>query len=188
MNELQKDLQTARQILKDSDTLYQKYRYRNIHQIIQLLTVAVECNVPWIDLNVDTGQVKFNKCPMDCGFYFDHQFHLVNTTINAQPEMAKWYIHFSCGGIRRLNFAGSQYAYKQEPDEVWQDFLTWVKSYEPIDWDDMNNEYIFSLENGIRLYHEFQTGYDKFCQKIKAAIRYRIQELQAQMDALREDV
>nr|DAU68539.1 MAG TPA: hypothetical protein [Caudoviricetes sp.] len=36
MNELQKDLQTARQILKDSDTLYQKYGYRNVQQTISV--------------------------------------------------------------------------------------------------------------------------------------------------------
>lgn len=189
MNELQKDLQTARQTLKDSDTLYQKYGYRNVQQTIQLLTVAVECHVPWIDLTVSTGQVKFNKCPMDFNFYFDHQWHLVNTTTNAQPEITKWYICFNCGGIGRLNFAGSQYAYEQEPNEVWQDFLIWVKSYDPIDWCDMNNEYVFSLENGLRFYYDFHTGYDKFRQKMKAAIgRYRMQELQAQMDALQENV
>ena len=102
MNELQKDLQTARQILKDSDALYQKYGYRNVQQIIQLLTVAVECHVPWIDLKVSTGQVQFNKCPMKFNFYFDHQWHLIKTTTNAQPEIAKWYICFNCGGIGRL--------------------------------------------------------------------------------------
>lgn len=88
-----------------------------------------------------------------------------------------------------MNFADSQDAYEQEPCEVWQDFLIWVKSYDPIDWCDMNNEYVFSLENGLRLYYDFHTGYDKFRRKMKAAIgRYRMQELQAQMDALRENV
>lgn len=53
----------------------------------------------------------------------------------------------------------------------------------------MSNKYVFSLENGLRFYYDFHTGYDKFRQKMKAAIgRYRMQELQAQMDALRENV
>lgn len=170
MNELQKDLQTARQIRVDLDKLYHKYGSWNLYHIIRLLTVAVECNIPWIDLEVSAGRVKMNKCPLGFSFYFDHEFHLVNTTTNAQPEMAKWYIHFSCCGVGPLNFTGSQYAYKPEPNKVWQDFLTWVKSYEPIDWDDVNSEYVFSLENGLRLYHAFQTGYDKFYQEMQKVV------------------
>ena len=189
MNELQKDLQTARQIRVDLDQLYHKYGSWNLYHIIRLLTVAVECNIPWIDLKAGEGWVRMNKCPADFGFYFDREFHLVNTATNAQLEMAKWYICFKCGGIGRLNFVDSQYAYKQEPDKVWQDFLKWILSYEPIDWDDWNNEYVFSLENGLRLYRDFQTGYDKFYQAMNQAVgRYKMAELQAQMDALREDV
>jgi len=188
MNEVQQDLQTARQIIAASDKLYHKYRRSNIQHLARILTVATECNVPWIDLELSGGKVKMNKCPLGYRFYFDHEFDLVNTATNAQPEMAKWYIHFS-GNAGPLNFTGSQYAYKPELNKVWKDFLKWIQSYDPIDWDDMNYEYVFSLENGLRLYHDFQTGYDKFYQEMnKAVCRYKMAELQAQIDALRGDV
>ena len=40
-------------------------------------------------------------------------------------------------------------------DIIWKEFKDTLLSYNPLDWDDMNFNYVYSEEDGVRLYKDF---------------------------------
>ena len=63
--------------------------------------------------------------------------------------------------------------------------MEWIRSYNPIDWDNLNNEYVFSVRNGYRLYQDFKAKYDETREQMdKAVAEYKIEKLQAEIRRL----
>ena len=60
--------------------------------------------------------------------------------------------------------------------------MEWIRSYNPIDWDNLNNEYVFSVRNGYRLYQDFKAKYDETREQMDNAVaKYKIEKLQAEI-------
>ena len=63
--------------------------------------------------------------------------------------------------------------------------MEWIRSYNPIDWDNLNNEYVFSVRNGYRLYRDFKAKYDETREQMDNAVaKYKIEKLQAEIRRL----
>lgn len=85
-------------------------------------------------------------------------------------------------------YASSAYAYKAEAEDVWVNFLKRIQGYSPIDWDSVNNDYIFSVKNGYRLYKDFGDIYKQAINDMRRAIAtYKKAELEAEIKRLDEE-
>lgn len=74
----------------------------------------------------------------------------------------------SCG---RLDFVDDEYY--TEIDSEWEGFLNVLKSYNPLDYDERNNKYIYDLEHGKKLIAD----YNKIIRNFKNAISEKIKEV-----------
>jgi hypothetical protein len=73
--------------------------------------------------------------------------------------------HESCG---RLAFVDETYWTGIEDEWVW--FKDILKSYDPVDYDEINNNYIYTLENGKRLINEYEAILKTFGEKLSIKI------------------
>lgn len=186
MTEYQKDLEIAKKVMSDSKMLCEKYKYYNVSDLVEALSIAVECDMPLKSINKDGYGIRLSPSYAYFDFYFCHGYRLAIKNTKAEFDKSQWNIRFTCGGCGILNLCNdSQVAYKEAPQQIWKNFLEWVRSYSPIDWDDINNEYVFSVENGYRLYQDFKAKYDETCEQMdKAVAEYKIEKLQAEIRRL----
>ena len=95
------------------------------------------------------------------------KYCLINSTTkheqNGIDTIVIW--SASCG---RLDFVDGQYWYSIEDE--WKEFMNILKSYNPIDYDEINNDYIYDLENGKRLINDYEELLEVFNEKIKHKI------------------
>ena len=75
----------------------------------------------------------------------------------------------SCG---RCAFVDSDYWW--DIADEWEELTNVLKSYNPLDYDEINNNYIYNLENGKRLIND----YDKIVQDFKDKVDKKIKEVQ----------
>lgn len=185
--QLEKHLAIAKRIVKDTQVLAEDYRNLTPQQIVELLSAAIECDIPPEEMSIDGWhKIKLKRHYGGFEFVVVHNYKLTNKTTYEQLDGSKCYICFGCGGCGRLNLcASSTYAYKEEAEEVWVDFLQQIQEYNPIDWDAINNEYIFSVENGYRLYKDFGNIYKQAVNDMRRAIAtYKKAELEAEIERL----
>lgn len=188
--ELKQDLELAQSVLANTQSLSEKYRVKEIPDLIRILTVAVECSIPVEELFV-SGLYAYLSCK-DGFFTFKvtQNPSLQNKTTFSSDKPAKWYIIVSCGGMGIANICVDlKVAHKTEVQQIWEDFLKWIKSYNPIDWDGRNGRYIFSIEDGYKLHRDFDEKYHDICLQVERIVtQNRIAELQAKIDELKEDI
>lgn len=75
----------------------------------------------------------------------------------------------SCG---RLAFVSNEYY--SDIDDEWENFIKVLKSYDPLDYDELNDTYIYNVENGKRLIHD----YDNITKDLYQAIGNKIKQVQ----------
>lgn len=188
---LEKHFALAKRIVKDTNILTKEYNGQTPQQVVELLSAAIERDIPPEEMSVDGWHmIKLKR--RYCSFCFDvvHNYRLTNKTTHQTLNYSKWYIHFGYGGCGRLNLcASSTYAYKAEAEDVWVNFLKRIQEYNPIDWDGVNNDYIFSVENGYKLYKDFGDIYKQAVNDMRRAIAaYKKAELEAEIKRLDEGI
>ena len=97
-------------------------------------------------------------------------YRLTNSTTNYEQNGEDTIIIWSecCG---RLAFVDIQYWHSIEDE--WKEFINILKSYNPIDHDEINNDYIYDLENGKKLIKE----YDEILKVFDEKINHKINEV-----------
>ena len=85
---------------------------------------------------------------------------------NGKDSLVIW--DESCG---RLAFVNRDYWW--DIDDEWKEFMNVLKSYNPLDYDELNNNYIYDIENGKRLIND----YDKICQDFMEKVNKKIKEV-----------
>lgn len=83
---------------------------------------------------------------------------------NGKDTIIVW--HASYG---RLTFVKNEY-YDYVDDE-WNDFINVLKSYNPVDYDELNRTYIYNVENGKKLIHDYKDIIQNFKQKLNKKIK-----------------
>lgn len=101
------------------------------------------------------------------------RYHLTNSATQYEYEqngidsIIIW--NMPCG---RLAFVNSEYY--DDIENEWNDFIDVLKSYNPIDYDELNDDYIYDVANGKRLIND----YDEIIQNFKNKINKKIKEVE----------
>lgn len=119
-------------------------------------------------------------------FHIVHKPNLTNKQTHYKFDENKNYIQLDNGNIGRLMFGTIDPIDYPSTDIVWKEFKDTLLSYNPLDWDDMNFNYVYSEEDGVRLYKDFNGIYkiykNKFDEVLKAS---KIQQLEKQLNKLK---
>lgn len=96
------------------------------------------------------------------------KYHLTNSATqykqNGEDTLVIW--SESCG---RLAFVSDKYWWDIEDE--WQEFMDVLKSYDPLDYDALNNTYIYDLEHGKRLIQDYSKIVTAFMKKVTKKIK-----------------
>ena len=119
-------------------------------------------------------------------FNIVHKPYLTNKQTHYKFDENKNYIQLDNGNIGRLMFGTIDSIDYPSTDIIWKEFKDTLLSYNPLDWDDMNFNYVYSEEDGVRLYKDFAEIYriyrNKFDEVLKAS---KIQRLEKQLSKLK---
>ena len=186
-SDYEKDLTLVREILENTKYLKKKYPRFTLEEIPDVISIVSESEIKVDELRY--YQYAYELTPVRGGFsiYISHGYNLGCPTTKYKFDETKWYARFSCNGCGRLNIINdSKIAYQGEPDAVWKEFINKIKSYSPLDYDDMNSEYIFTLQDGYRLFKDFPNLLEEVRTKMQSAVKaYKIQQLQSEIDRLK---
>lgn len=121
------------------------------------------------------GQIKAGK-----------NYQLANSRTHYQQNgvdtIVLW--HEPCG---RLGFVDRDYWYTIEDE--WKELMQTLLSYEPLDWDDLNNVYIFDVENGKRLIEDYKQILNEFLDKCHVRIKqYQLQQKRKELERLQKEL
>jgi hypothetical protein len=96
------------------------------------------------------------------------KYHLTNSTTNYEQNGEDTIVIWSesCG---RLAFVSDKYWWDIEDE--WSEFMSILKSYNPLDYDKLNNTYIYDLEHGKRLIRDYNDIIDDFQKKVNKKIK-----------------
>lgn len=93
--------------------------------------------------------------------------------IPTDPD--EFYVHWDNGNIGRLQFTTIDY-WGYLGDE-WREFKNTLKSYNPVDWDDLNNHMVFKIEDGKRLMNDYKDICKETQEKINTKIKTSVKAL-----------
>lgn len=116
-----------------------------------------------------------------------HKPYLTNKQTHYKFDENKNYIQLDNGNIGRLMFGDSVDSIDYpSTDIVWEEFKDTLLSYNPLDWDDMNFNYVYGEEDGIRLYKDFDKIYSLYKNKFDKALKEsKIRQLEKQLGELK---
>lgn len=125
------------------------------------------------ELGIELGKGYYPR--IEYGYFVINQqikagkyYCLTNTAThyeqNKKDTIVIW--NESCG---RLAFVNDRYW--NCVDDEWAEFMGILKSYSPLDYDDLNNTYIFNLENGKKLIADYEKIKNDFIEKVRKKIK-----------------
>ena len=94
-------------------------------------------------------------------------YSLTNRTKNYTPNGVDTLIVWKADA-GRCDFVLSDYWYAIEKEWNWLHRVLW--EYEPLDYDEINNTYLFDVENGIKLFNNYSDLMEKFNKMLKEKI------------------
>lgn len=114
------------------------------------------------------------------------KYCLTNTATNyiqnGKDTIIIW--HEPCG---RLEFVSTEYWW--DIDEEWTEFMGILKSYNPVDYDDINATYIYDMENGKKLIADYDEIMKSFLDKVKKKIqKVNIEKKKAELERLQREL
>ena len=87
----------------------------------------------------------------------------------------------------RLAFVDTKYWW--DVNDEWEEFMEVLKSYKPLDYDDINDEYIYDLENGKRLIDDYEKILKGFLEKVNKKIdKVKREEKKKQLEMLKVEL
>ena len=125
------------------------------------------------ELNLEVGKGYFPRmewefCKINGQIKAGKKYVLTNSKtkyeFNGNDTIIIW--NESCG---RLAFVNEDYWYDIEDE--WQDFQDVLKSYTPLDYDEINDVYIYDLENGKKLISDYSKILNNFSEKVNKKIK-----------------
>lgn len=152
---------------------------------------ACEC-ANAIGMDLDTSRVSYY--PIVRGGYFEinpqikigKRYRLTNSHTGYQQDGKETLVIWNepCG---RLAFVSERY-YHVIGNE-WDEFMNILKSYEPLDYDPINNVYIYDIEHGKKLIDDYNKILKDFRDKTKEKInKVKLDEKRAQFELLKKEL
>lgn len=129
---------------------------------------------------IEHGRFKINS-----QISVSKQYSLSNSTTkykhNGQDSIVRWEEY--CG---RLAFVSDRYW--EAIEEEWNEFMDVLKSYEPLDYDELNSVYIYDIPHGKRLIDDYEDIVATFKSKVEKKVKeYRKQELKNMLKELDDE-
>ena len=197
MSEYSEDIKRAIETKENIELLRKKYpRYyaHDISRLVDVLEIADQHAIPidnmWLNsyntilLSWKTGSFEF---------IIRHSSQFSNRATDYKIDENNWYVHLSFGGRGRLNLVNNangdnQYLYFGEFQTAWEEFIETIKGYHPVQYDDINHEYFFTVPDGYKLFCDFPEIIEKSKNKFKKLKETReIAELKEKLRKLEED-
>lgn len=105
-----------------------------------------------------------------------------NYKINDEDTIIIW-----SEPLGRLAFVGTDYQWDITGE--WEEFMNVLKSYEPLDCNEINNIYVYNLENGKRLIEDYKEIIDDFLKKVNKKItEVEIERTKKQLELLNKEL
>lgn len=190
-DEMLRDLDVFRSCKANEDYLKKKYKLDNLEILDDVIEACVACGVePGIIQRPYEGYyfIKLKRKKGDYDFIIQHNkpYKLSRSATHYTQNKDKWYIRFTCNGVGRLGmYRDETTAYTEAANKVWDEFIQSIKDYKPLDYDDWNEEFLFDVENGMKLYNDFETIYNRAYEGLrKVALEQKKKDLQRALDEL----
>lgn len=120
-------------------------------------------------------------------FRIRKNYYMTNSATGYKPNKDEYYIEWDNGNVGRLQFVRQDYWFAVEDE--WADFLSVLKSYDPVDYDPLNCHMVFEVENGKRLIKDYPEICKETRQRMNKKINsIRLKEMEKQYKALLEEV
>ena len=183
-----KKLEAALSLIKEvSDVTHLNMDEDEITYNLSLLKL---CNKYDLKINEVQNYGTCNFCLRSNGvdFVICHNVYLHNSTNKVKFEEND-YIKLSNGNIGRLMFphTGVGDMNYSISDPIWNKFIKELLSYNCIDYDKMNFNYVYNMEDGLRLYHDFDSIYKKYAEKFNSLYKeIKINKLKEELKKLEE--
>ena len=158
----------------------------NLEFIINKLSFCEKFDIPLRSVVSSYGNSLKLYGSGSTDFNIIHNPYLTNKQTHYKFDENKNYIQLDNGNIGRLMFGTIDSTDYPSTDIIWKEFKDTLLSYNPLDWDDMNFNYVYNEEDGVRLYKDFAEIYriykNKFDEVLKAS---KIQRLEKQLSKLK---
>lgn len=114
--------------------------------------------------------------------------HIYSPTNKVKFEESD-YIQLSNGNIGRLMFPHTGVAEMNYSisDPIWNEFKDELLSYNCLDYDKVSFNYVYSMEDGLRLYQDFDSIYKKYAEKFNSLYKeIKINKMKEELKKLEE--
>jgi len=120
-------------------------------------------------------------------FRIRKNYYITNSATGYKPNKEEFYIEWDNGNVGRLQFVRQDYWFAVENE--WNDFLSALRSYDPVDYDPLNCHMVFEVENGKRLIKDYPNICKETQQKMNKKINVvRLEEMGKKYKELLEEV
>ena len=170
------DIIRARETQESIEYFRNKYTLLGTHdlrRIADVLEIAEQYDIPidkmWIG---SFDRISLSGKTGGFEFYIRHSFCCTNRATDYKIDENMWYVHLSFCGCGRLNIINNAngnngYLYEGEFQTAWEEFVETIGTYNPVQYDDINNEYFFTVPDGYRLFCDFPEILEKTKNKFK---------------------
>lgn len=182
------DLELAIETLKNTKYFKSKYPQWRIEELADILGISEMYGIP-IKEFYSHSYGYFLNGGHGFGFKILKKPIISNSETRYEPSDSVWHMLVNTGGCGRLNFCGNydpHLLYGGKANDVWDRFNDTILSYHPCDYDRVNNEYIFSVQNGYELYKDFDEIYTETKSAFEECVKeYRVRELEEKLAKLK---
>ena len=127
-----------------------------------------------------------NYCLINSQIKAGKKYHLTNSKTNYEPN-GKDTIIIWVEPVGRTGFVGNEYWWDIEDE--WKEFMNVLKSYNPVDYDETNDIYIYDLKNGKRLIEDYEKIVDGFMKKANKKIKQvELEKKKKQLELLQKEL
>lgn len=144
-----------------------------------------------LDIDLDTNhsyypRVEYGYLRVNQQIKLGREYRLANSHTgyhqNKEEVLVIW--NEPCG---RLAFVNDRYYHVV--DNEWNEFMNILKSYEPLDYDTINNVYIYDIEHGKKLIADYKDIVSNFEEKLHSKVNeILIQDKREQLKRLQEEL
>ena len=183
---LQQAFDNIKQVNKSDDNI--NIPTNNLEYAIKRLSISEDYNIPFNELYSNYSGDGAMLCSNGLDFIVSSNIYIANSVNHFEFDKEKEYIQLINGNIGRLMFSGMKTDYYGETNDIWEEFKNELISYNTVDYDDMNFNYIYTMEDGIRLYKDFDKVFTKYQKKFDETIKdIKIKSLEQQIERLKSD-
>lgn len=192
--ELKKDIKRARETKENIEYFRNKYTRLytdDLRRIADALEIAEQYDIPIDKMCLSSfDMILLSGKTGSFEFYISHSYCFTNRATDYKIDENMWYVRLSFCGCGRLNLVTpvnrySNYLYSGEFQTAWEEFIEIIKGYHPVQYDDINNEYFFTVPDGYKLFCDFPEILEKTKNKFKKLNETReIEELKEKLRKL----